>query len=133
MIEIEVGKELRNRFRKLARFTRIHHDNVENWTGPDYQVRSRTGDWWVSIKHINHTNIRSSGFITIPWRSGQKAWLETHYRYGGNAALVVNYRNKYFFVMDMVNIFDNYNSFRHLKDMSDYDGLLDNAPDNMWD
>ena len=132
MKEVEMGKELVKRFDGIARFTRIESRETGR-SIPDYQVRSRTADWWVELKRITEQHICSSGKINIPWRGGQLQWMKEHDKYNGHCAVVINYSYTFYIITRVSFMHKSYDGFFHLEGLSEYHGTLAELPDYVWE
>ena len=127
-----MGKELVKRFDGIARFTRIESRETGR-SIPDYQVRSRTADWWVELKNLCANNIGSSEHLNIPWRPGQLQWMKEHDKYNGHCALVITYNQIYYIIQRASFMLKSYDGFYHLKGMCSYHGTISELPDYVWE
>ena len=128
MLERDMRHEVIKRFKSVARVTPIESRETMR-SIPNMQLRSRTADWWIELKH--NENIRATP-IEIPWRPGQRLWLRLHESMGGNVALIFSQRDWFYIFIDSRFMLDQYSSIEELKRYS-INGFIENIPLNLWE
>ena len=129
MLEREMRNNLIIRYRDTCRITPIESPGTLR-SIPDLQIRSYTADWWVELKRLD--KVFTTQEVRIPWRPGQLKWIEAHYSYGGNVALVLSIFN-IFYIVDGIRIWEYYKDIDALKRISSAYGTIEQLPIDLWE
>ena len=128
MLERDMRREVIKKWKGVVRITPIESRETKR-SIPDMQLRSRTADWWVELKH--NENIGATP-IKIPWRPGQRQWLKAHESMGGNVALIISQKDWFYIITDVLFMLDQYFSIEELKRYS-INGFIDHIPLGIWE